>query len=169
MERGARSWRSCRCCSGAGRCPAWSRFPACAAIDADRAHAHRRRGQCRALLPYLRSQDAGLRAAAIEALQAMPEAVRIHDLAVLRTAIPTCASWPPSWRATCRRRKPPTCCAVCWSDSIPMSAPPRSRCWRKWGREAIPALEACAGRFAGTPFLPFAVSIAIARISNTES
>ena len=33
-------------------------------------------------------------------------------------------------------------------------------------REALPALEDCARRFAATPFLPFAVSIAVARISN---
>ena len=34
--------------------------------------------------------------------------------------------------------------------------------------EAIPALENCAARFADTPFLPFAVSVAIARISGSE-
>jgi hypothetical protein len=36
-------------------------------------------------------------------------------------------------------------------------------------REALPALRACAERFAGTPFLPFAISVAIARISSAES
>jgi HEAT repeat protein len=36
-------------------------------------------------------------------------------------------------------------------------------------REALPALRTCAERFAGSPFLPFAVSVAIARISGTES
>ena len=35
-------------------------------------------------------------------------------------------------------------------------------------RDAVPALQACAERFAGMPFLPFAVSIAIARISDTD-
>jgi HEAT repeat protein len=35
-------------------------------------------------------------------------------------------------------------------------------------RDAVPVLQACAERFAATPFLPFAVSIAIARISDTE-
>ena len=30
---------------------------------------------CEAILPYLRSQDAGQRAAAIESLQALPEAI----------------------------------------------------------------------------------------------
>ena len=35
-------------------------------------------------------------------------------------------------------------------------------------RDAVPALQACAERFAGIPFLPFAVSTAIARISDAE-
>jgi len=33
---------------------------------------------------------------------------------------------------------------------------------------ALPALRSCAARFAGTPFLPFAISIAISRISDTQ-
>jgi hypothetical protein len=35
--------------------------------------------------------------------------------------------------------------------------------------DAIPALRSCATRFATTPFLPFAVSVAIARIAGAES
>ena len=72
MERGA-SWRSCRCCSGAGGCTGRGcRFRVREAIMT----ALMRIGDAasvRALLPHL--QDAGLRAAAIEALQAMPEAI----------------------------------------------------------------------------------------------
>ena len=34
--------------------------------------------------------------------------------------------------------------------------------------QALPALEKCAARFAATPFLPFAISMAIARISGAE-
>ena len=34
--------------------------------------------------------------------------------------------------------------------------------------EALPVLEKCAVRFAATPFLPFAISMAIARISGAE-
>jgi hypothetical protein len=36
-------------------------------------------------------------------------------------------------------------------------------------RDAVPTLEACAQRFSNTPFLPFAISTALARISGTES
>jgi HEAT repeat protein len=35
-------------------------------------------------------------------------------------------------------------------------------------RDAVPALRICAKRFSGTSFLPFAVTVAIARISGTE-
>ena len=35
-------------------------------------------------------------------------------------------------------------------------------------RDAIPTLQACAERFSGTPFLPFAIATAIARISDAE-
>jgi HEAT repeat protein len=34
--------------------------------------------------------------------------------------------------------------------------------------EALPALRTCAQRFAETPFLPFAISVAIARISDAN-
>jgi HEAT repeat protein len=34
--------------------------------------------------------------------------------------------------------------------------------------EALPALERCAVRFTATPFLPFAISMAIARISGAK-
>ena len=35
-------------------------------------------------------------------------------------------------------------------------------------RDALPALESCARRFADTPFLPFAISIAVAHISTAK-
>ena len=35
--------------------------------------------------------------------------------------------------------------------------------------EALPALEKCAVRFAATPFLPFAISMAITRISGAKA
>jgi HEAT repeat protein len=35
-------------------------------------------------------------------------------------------------------------------------------------RDAIPFLQACAKRFSCTPFVPYAASIVIARISNTR-
>ena len=124
-----------------------------------------------ALVPYLRSQDAGLRAAATEALQAMSGAVMPFmtslfwdgdsDVRLLATEL---ARNMPAAEAThllCSLLEHEQHRNVC-AAAVEVLAEVGTR-------EAIPALEACAGRFAGTPFLPFAVSIAIARISNTES
>jgi HEAT repeat protein len=122
----------------------------------------------RALLPYLRSQDAGQRAATIETLQALPEAIAPFmaslladddsDVRILATEL---ARNMPSATATgvlCRllEHEPhPNVCAAAIEVLSEVGTP-----------EAIPALYSCAGRFAGTPFLPFAVSIAIARIRD---
>jgi HEAT repeat protein len=124
-----------------------------------------------ALLPYLRSQDAGLRAAATEALQAMSGAVMPFmtslfgdgdsDVRLLATEL---ARNMPAAEAThllcslLEHEQHPNVCAAAVEVLAEVGT-----------HDAIPALEACAGRFAGTPFLPFAVSIAIAWISDTES
>ena len=124
-----------------------------------------------ALLPYLRSQDAGLRAAAIEALQAMPEAILPFmtsllgdgdsDVRILAAELARNMPAADATRLLCRlleHEQHPNVCAAAVEVLAEVGT-----------REAIPALEACARRFAGTPFLPFAVSVAVARISDTES
>ena len=98
-----------------------------------------------ALLPYLRSQDAARRGAAIEALQALAgrrsrrswrrccsdddSDVRILAVELVR-GMPAADGHPPAVRR-------------CWSASrIRMSARRRSRCWpRSARREALPALR----------------------------
>jgi len=125
----------------------------------------------RALLPYLRSQDAHLRAAAIEALQALPEAVAPFmeallgdtdaDVRILATEL--ARNMPPedAARALCSllaNELHPNVCAAAIEVLAEVGT-----------RDAVPALEACAQRFSNTPFLPFAVSATIARISSTES
>jgi len=123
-----------------------------------------------ALLPYLRSQDAGLRAATIEALQAMPKAILPFMTSLLadgdsdvRILAAELARNMPAVEAThllcslLEHEQHPNVCAAAVEVLAEVGT-----------RECIPALEACAGRFAGTPFLPFAVSIAVARISDTE-
>jgi HEAT repeat protein len=123
-----------------------------------------------ALLPYLRSQDAALRSASIEALQALPEAIlpfmtslladSDSDVRLLATELARNMSAADATRILCRlledERHPNVCAAA-----IDVLAEVGTR-------EAVPALQACAERFAGTPFLPFAASTAIARISDTE-
>lgn len=124
----------------------------------------------KAMLPYLRSQDAGLRAAAIEALQALPEAIAPFmqslfadtdsDVRLLATELARNMPEAAATRALCEliERDPhPNVCAAAIDVLAEVGTP-----------DAIPAIERCAGRFASTPFLPFAAATAIARISGAE-
>lgn len=123
-----------------------------------------------AILPYLRSQDAGLRAAAIEALQSLPAAIGPFmapllsdpdsDVRLLATELARNMKAPDATRLLCgliEREQHPNVCAAAIDVLTEVGTP-----------EALPALEKCAVRFATTPFLPFAISMAIARISGAE-
>jgi len=123
-----------------------------------------------AILPYLRSEDAGLRAAAIEALQALPEAVAPFmapllsdsdsDVRLLATELARNMKASEATRLLCgliAHEQHPNVCAAAIDVLTEVGTP-----------QALPALEKCAARFAGTPFLPFAISVAIARISGAE-
>jgi HEAT repeat protein len=123
-----------------------------------------------ALLPYLRSQDAGLRAAAIEALQSLPEAIlpfmasllgdEDSDVRILATELARNMPAADANRVLCtllEHERHPNVCAAAIDVLAEVGT-----------REAVPTLQACAERFAGTPFLPFAVSTTIARISDAE-
>jgi HEAT repeat protein len=125
----------------------------------------------RALLPYLRSQDAGQRGTAIEALQALPDAIMPFmatlfcdsdtDVRILATEL---ARNMPAREAThvlchlLENEPQPNVCAAAIDVLAEVGT-----------REAVPTLEACAKRFTDTPFLPFAIATTIARISETES
>jgi HEAT repeat protein len=124
-----------------------------------------------ALLPYLRSEDAGKRAAAIEALQALPAAISPFMAALLtdadsdvRLLATELARNMPAPQATqllsdlIEREQHPNVCAAAVDVLAEVGT-----------RDAVPALRSCAERFAGTAFLPFAVAVAIGRISGTES
>jgi HEAT repeat protein len=124
----------------------------------------------RALLPYLRSQDARERATAIEALQALPEAIMPFMAALLgdddsdvRILATELARNMPATEAThvlCRlleQEQNPNVCAAAVDVLAEVGT-----------RDALPTLKACADRFSNTPFLPFAVATTIARISNAE-
>jgi HEAT repeat protein len=124
----------------------------------------------RALLPYLRSQDASLRGAAIEALQALPDAIMPFMVALLHDAdsdvrllATELARNMPAADATrllsemLEHEQHANVCGAAIEVLAEVGTP-----------AALPALQACATRFAGTSFLPFAVSVAVARISGTE-
>ena len=123
-----------------------------------------------ALLPYIRSQDAAQRAASIEALQALPEAIlpfmatlladSDSDVRLLATELVRNMPAAVATQILCRllqHEQHPNVCAAAVDVLAEVGT-----------RDAVPVLQACAGRFTATPFLPFAVSIAIARISDTE-
>lgn len=123
------------------------------------------------LLPYLRAQDAGMRTAAIDALQAMPEATSPFmtsllgdadsDVRILATEL---VRKMPVDRATSllvmllERETHPNVCGAAIEVLTEIGTP-----------AALPVLHACAARFAATPFLPFAISHAVVRISRAGS
>jgi HEAT repeat protein len=123
-----------------------------------------------AILPYLRSQDAGLRAAALEALQALPEAIAPFmapllsdsdsDVRLLATELARNMSASEATRLLCgliEREEHPNVCAAAIDVLTEVGT-----------SQALSSLEKCATRFAATPFLPFAISVAISRISGAE-
>ena len=120
------------------------------------------------LLPYLRSQDAGVRGAAIEALQALPDAIAPFmppllsdgdsDVRLLATELARNMEASEATRLLCElieHEHHPNVCAAAIDVLTEVGTP-----------EALPTLERCAARFAATPFLPFAISVAMNRISG---
>ena len=125
----------------------------------------------RALLPYLRSQDAYQRAAAIEALQALPAAIAPFMAALLgdtdadvRILATELARNMPARETT------GLLCSLLENETHPNVCAAAIEVLAEVGtHDAVPTLEACALRFSHIPFLAFAVSTAIDRISSTES
>jgi HEAT repeat protein len=122
------------------------------------------------IVPYLRSEDAGLRAAAVETLQSLPEAISPFiqtlfgdtdsDVRLLATELTRNMEAPEATRLLCdliEHEQHPNVCAAAIEVLAEVGT-----------RDALPVLERCAVRFAATPFLPFAVSVAIARITGAQ-
>lgn len=124
----------------------------------------------RAIVPCLRSDDAGIRTGALDALRALSADIEPWlpslladpdaDVRVLSTEL---ARGMPADRATlhlCRmleRESHPNACAAALDVLAEVGT-----------REAVPALRRLAARFAGEPFVVFAASVAIARIEGTK-
>lgn len=121
-----------------------------------------------ALLPYLRAQDAAQRSAAIETLQALPEAVSPFMTKLLGDADPDVRILAtelvrnmPADQATrilnglLEHELQPNVCAAAVDVLAEVGT-----------RDALPALRACAERFRDKPFLPFAIATTIARIES---
>jgi HEAT repeat protein len=124
----------------------------------------------RALLPCLRSQDAALRATALEALQGLPDLIapflealladEDSDVRILSTELARNLPAVEATEVLCRlleNEQHPNVCAAAIELLTEVGT-----------REAIPALQSCAKRFPQVPFLTFAASTAIARIAGAE-
>ncbi len=120
----------------------------------------------RSLLPYLRSKDAALRNAVIEALQRMPGALGPHIRSLLEDedsdvrifAVNVLAALAhaqaPRWLEVVLRCDPHVnVCAAAVDGLAEMG-----------DRESLPALTALPARFPDEPFIAFAVQAALARI-----
>jgi HEAT repeat protein len=121
-----------------------------------------------ALVTSLHSQDAGQRAAAIEALQGLP-----HELLPFVMALLADSDSDVRILATELVRNFPAAeatrllCGLLTVEPHPNVCAAAIDVLAEVGTEdAIPVLEQCGRRFAGTPFLPFAAAKAIALISG---
>ena len=122
-----------------------------------------------ALLPYLRSQDAASVRPTIETLQNLPTATLPFmasllgdsdtDVRILATEL---ARNMPAADAT------HLLCGLLRTSSIPMFARRRSMSWPRWVRAPPFPPFGVRRTICRIPFLPFAVSAAIARISDAE-
>ena len=123
------------------------------------------------LLPYLRSSDAARRGAAIDALQSLPAAIAPFlaallqdtdsDVRILAIELVRGLPAPEATRLLCgllANETHPNVCASAVDALAELGTP-----------DALPVLQEWAVRFAKTAFLPFAISVAIARISDAKS
>jgi hypothetical protein len=119
-----------------------------------------------AILPHLRSDDANLRAGSLDALRVVPGALapRLPSLladpdADVRLLACDLARGLPTGDAVAllcgvlAREAEANVCAAAVEVLAEIAGP-----------DALPALDACARRFAHDPFLPFAVRVAAERI-----
>lgn len=118
------------------------------------------------LLPYLESDDAGIRTAALDALRAMPAAALPHMTTLLRhpdtdVRVLACEILreAPAGDATA------LLCALLDSEKVGNVCGAAVDVLAEIGTpEALPTLMRCASRFRGEPFLDFAIAVAVDRV-----
>jgi len=121
-----------------------------------------------AVVPYIRSEEASLRAAALDALRAMPEASRPHIARLLAdpdadVRLLSCelARGLPDGEAN------RLLCDLLDRETEKNVAAAAVEVLAETGRpEALPALARCAERFAGDSFLAFSIKVATDRIGE---
>jgi HEAT repeat protein len=121
-----------------------------------------------AVVPYLRSEDASLRAAALDALRAMPEASRPHIAGLLADAdadvrLLSCELVRGLPEGAANR----LLCDLLDRETEKNVAAAAIEVLAEIGnREALPALARGAERFAADPFLSFSIKVATDRIGR---
>ncbi|HTE36175.1 MAG TPA: HEAT repeat domain-containing protein [Reyranella sp.] len=121
-----------------------------------------------AVVPYIRSEDASLRAAALDALRAMPDASRPHIASLLAdpdadVRLLSCELARGSPEGEANR----LLCDLLDRETEKNVAAAAVEVLAETGRpEALPALARCAERFAGDSFLAFSIKVAIDRIGE---
>lgn len=121
-----------------------------------------------AVLPYLGSDDASLRAGALDALRAMPAATAPHLAAVLKH------NDPDVRLLACElvRNQPPADASRLLGNLLAnesqanVCAAAVEVVAEVGGPELLPVLAECAARFPDDPFLAFAIQIASERIGS---
>ena len=119
-----------------------------------------------AILPLVRSDDAGLRTAALDALRLMPQALAEHLDVVL-----TDADTDVRILACDLARQLPGPLATQLLSGVLLNDPDVNVCAaavdvlaEAGDRDTLPALAACESRFAASPFLAFAIGVVRQRI-----
>jgi HEAT repeat protein len=124
-----------------------------------------------ALLPYLRSDDASLRAGALDALRAMPDATAPHipgllsdDDADVRLLACELVRNQPAGEVS-RLLRP----ILATENQANVCGAAVEVLAEAGGPELLPLLAECAARFSDDPFLGFAIQVASDRIGSQAS
>lgn len=123
------------------------------------------------LIPFLRSEDAALRNAVIEALQEMPDEAAPHVKALLSDADSDVRIFAIDIvQSLCNREAPEWLGELIETEShVNVCSTAVDRLAEIGTPEMIPALKALVRRFPGEPFMEFAVKTAIARIEGSAA
>jgi HEAT repeat protein len=119
-----------------------------------------------ALLPFFRSDDAGLRTGALDALRSMPDVVQPMLAALLTDSDGDVRLLACEIVRNLETREATRLLCILLQREIEANvAGAAVEVLSEVGdAEAIPVLAACAERFAGDSFLPFAIKIALERL-----
>ena len=121
-----------------------------------------------ALLPFLRSNDAGLRTGALDALRAMPEAARAHlpslladpdaDVRLLSCELARGLPEDEANRLLCALLEREGDKNVCGAALEVLAEIGQA--------QALPGIRRCAERFGDDPFIAFSIKVATERIAG---